>query len=396
MTSPHRPAGPYRSVQLVLAAIVAAGWAAIQGFLLVLLVMALVQLAEGHAGSLGGLATLSLAGWLLGHGVPLETGAGPLGLAPLVLTGFAAWRVANAGTQVTRAIRVRGTGSARGAAIVAVAVGCAYGLMGLLAAVALDSPGIGVSVGRAALNLAVFGVVASGVGALGTTGAFNSVVAGTPTAIRDGVRSGVVAALIVIGAGAGLAGLALAFAGGEAADTIAAYRTGVAGQAGITLLCLAYAPNAATWAAAYLVGPGFVVGQQTVVRVTEVSVNALPALPLFAGLPGGELGGAGLALLAVPAAAGMAAGVMMVRQKLREGERPDGGGWSGLIAAAVLAGPVAGLVLGLACVVSSGPLGGGRLSQVGPVAWQVGLVAAGVVAGGALLGTATTRLAVRR
>lgn len=381
---------PGRGAQLVVAATVAAAWAAVLGFVPVLLVMALVQLAEGRTGSLAGLARLGLAGWLLGHGVPLRTAAGPLGLAPLALSAFAAWRVARAGVQVTRAIRARRSGSARSALTVAVTVGLAYAGLGALAAVALDSPGVGVSAARAALNLGVFGLVASAAGALVATGAFEAMVGRTPAVIRDGVRAGMVAALIVLGAGAGLAGLALALAGGDAADTIAAYRTGFAGQAGITLLCLAYAPNAATWAAAYLVGPGFAVGLQTTVRTSEVSLGALPAVPLFAGLPSGSLGGAGVVLLAVPLAAGMVAGGLLAR---RRDAVLAAGGWSGLLGAAVLAGPAAGLVLGLAGAVSSGPLGGGRLSQVGPAAVQVGLVGAGVVAAGALLGAAATRLA---
>ena len=57
---------------------------------------------------------------------------------------------------------------------------------------------------------------------------------------------------------------------------------------------------------------------------------------------------------------------------------------------------MAGLLLGLACAVSSGPLGGGRLAQVGPAAGQVGLVGAGVVAVGTVLGAVATRLATRR
>jgi hypothetical protein len=382
-------ARPRRRAQLVIAAIVAATWAAVLGFVPVLLVMALVQLAEGRTGSLAGLARLGLAGWLLGHGVPLRTAAGPLGLAPLALSAFAAWRVARAGVQVTRAIRARRTGSARSALTVAVTIGLVYAGLGALAAAALNSPGVGVSAARAALNLGIFGLLAAAAGALVATGAFEAMVGRTPEVVRDGLRTGVVAALIVLGAGAALAGLALALAGGDAADTVAAYRTGVAGQAGITLLCLAYAPNAATWAAAYLIGPGFAVGLHTTVRTSEVSLGALPAVPLFAGLPHGSLGGAGAALLAVPLAAGMVAGGLLARRP----RWSAAGGWSGLLGAAVLAGPAAGLVLGLAGAVSAGPLGGGRLSQVGPVAVQVGLVATGVVAAGALLGAAATRLA---
>jgi hypothetical protein len=52
------------------------------------------------------------------------------------------------------------------------------------------------------------------------------------------------AALFVLAAGAAFTGLSVAIGGGQAADTISAYRTGVAGQAGITLLSLAYGANA--------------------------------------------------------------------------------------------------------------------------------------------------------
>jgi Family of unknown function (DUF6350) len=389
------PSRPRRRIgQLAVAAGVAAGWAAVQGFLAVLLVMVLVQLAAGQTGSLGALARLGAAGWLLGHGVPLRTGLGTLGLAPLAVSVFAAWRVARAGVHVIRAIRARRTGSARIAFTVAVAIALAYALIGAIAAAALDGPGVGVSATRAALNLGVFGLVAAGVGGLGATGALEAAFSRAPVAIGEGLRTGVVAALVVLGAGAGLAGLALAIAGGDAADTIAVYRTGVAGQAGITLLCLAYAPNAATWAAAYLLGPGFGVGLETTVRTTEVSVGALPAVPLFAGLPSGSLGDAGMALLAVPLVAGMAAGALLVRRSMRGGGTGRAG-WSELLVAAALAGPVAGLVLGLASAASSGPLGGGRLAEVGPAAVQVGMVAAGVVMVGALLGTVAARAVSR-
>ncbi|MEH1101357.1 hypothetical protein V6V16_19560, partial [Micromonospora sp. CPCC 205561] len=50
-----------------------------------------------------------------------------------------------------------------------------------------------------------------------------------------------------------------------------------------------------------------------------------------------------------------------------------------------------GLVLGAAAAASAGPVGGGRLAEVGPVAWQVAAVATAVVAAGALLGAAGTR-----
>ncbi|MFC5942315.1 hypothetical protein ACFPZ4_12630, partial [Micromonospora harpali] len=56
-----------------------------------------------------------------------------------------------------------------------------------------------------------------------------------------------------------------------------------------------------------------------------------------------------------------------------------------------LAGPVAVLLLGALAAVSDGPLGGGRLAEIGPVGWQVAGVATAVIAAGALLGAAATR-----
>jgi hypothetical protein len=49
------------------------------------------------------------------------------------------------------------------------------------------------------------------------------------------------------------------------------------------------------------------------------------------------------------------------------------------------------VTLGVLAQVSGGPLGDGRMAQVGPVAWQVALVATGVVAVSALVGAAAAR-----
>jgi hypothetical protein len=65
-----------------------------------------------------------------------------------------------------------------------------------------------------------------------------------------------------------------------------------------------------------------------------------------------------------------------------------------LVGAAALSGPVAGLLLGLASLASSGSLGDGRLSEIGPHALSVALVAALVVAVGASLAAASTKIFV--
>ncbi|MFC6019526.1 DUF6350 family protein [Plantactinospora solaniradicis] len=400
---PPRPAPKQRSAgrrtgraPLLVAAAVASCWAAVVSYLPVAVVLGVAQFAE-ESGSIVGAARLGLAGWLLGHGVPLHTEAGPLGLAPLALAMLAAWRLARAGVHVSRAVRAREHPTMGRAIGVAGTIGIGYGALGGLAALLLGAGGPTVSAPRAIGTLTAFGTLAALVGALRTTGALGVLARRTPMALRHGLRTGVVAAFLLLGAGAGAAGLAVATGGGEAGDMIGAYHTGVVGQAGITVVSLGYAPNAAVWAASYLLGPGFAVGTDTVVRTSEVSIGALPAVPLLAGLPQGPLGGVGGAVLAVPVLAGMGAGWLLARRMMRVAADRNlpAPGWGTLLCSAALGGPVAGAVLGGAAFMSGGPLGGGRLAEVGPAYLQVAAGATVVVLIGTLIGAAATRAVAR-
>jgi hypothetical protein len=335
---------------------------------------------SGDGATVRGVFRYGTAGWLLAHGVPV----GQFRLAPLAITALAAWRIVRAGVHTTRAVGGRRMSQV---VLAAAAVALVYGILGALAGFAVQVPPL-----RAGLTLAGFGLVAGGAGALGESGLAGRALAALPVPVRDGLRTGLVATLLVLGAGAATAGTSIAVAGGDASDMLAAYHTGFAGQAGLTALCLAYAPNLATWAASYLVGPGFAVGTGTIVSAARVHLGSLPAVPVLVGLPSSAVGGLAALLLGVPLAGGMAAGWLLARRRMRllaerEGPAPT---WGGLLGAAALAGPVAGLALGLLAWASGGPLGGGRLAVTGPIGWQVGLVATGVVAVGTLIATSAT------
>ena len=381
-----RPGAAGRRAPLPLAAAVAAGWAALVSFAPVAVLAAFLAAAETGS-AVGGPLRLAGAGWLLAHGVPVQTPDGPVGIAPLLLTGLAGWRVARAGVHTTRAIGARRSGSARQAGLVAVAVATGYGLIGALVAGFAGGPEWGPSVPRAGLTLAGFGLLAAGYGALRATGARAVWVRWLPAGLRDGIRVGLALACGVLAAGAALAGIAVAAGGGAAAEILGAYRTNVAGQAGLTLLCLAYAPNLAGWAAAYLLGPGFAVGTGSVVRSSEVTVGGLPPLPVFAGLPDAALPTLGAVLLVVPVGAGAVAGWLLARWTP---------GWRPALLNAVVSGVVAAGLLGLMAVVSSGPLGGGQLAGIGPDPVLVAGSAALTVTAGAVLGVIASRAAAGR
>jgi hypothetical protein len=388
----RRPPKRARRAPLPVAVAFATLWAALLSYLPVAAVIGLARTLEGQGG-VGGAAHAGLAGWLLGHGVPIGTSIGSLGLPPLLLTVLVVWRLDRAGLHVTRAIGARRSGRVGDALLVAFGIGLTYSLLGSVASLVVDGKGTDVTPARAALNFFLLGLLGALAGSLRGTDALSVLAGRVPRVLRDGLRTGVMAGLFILAAGAAATGLSVAVGGGQAAETISVYHTGVAGQAGITLLSLAYGANAAVWAAAYLLGPGFALGTGSEVGLTDVMVGKLPALPLLAGVPNGPMGAAGALLLAVPVVAGMAAGWLLVL-RLRRADGATGKAelpWSQVLGSSILAGPAAGLVLGVLARASGGSLGGGRLATIGPDPWQVALVAAIVVAVSVSIGAAAAR-----
>ncbi|MET7400082.1 DUF6350 family protein [Dactylosporangium sp. NPDC005572] len=390
---------PARRAPLVLAATVTTLWAALVSLVPTLVVVWLLQSSDSSGAPLGQTLRLGAAGWLLAHFVPLTTGSGAISLAPLGLTIVAAWRVYRAGVHTARAIGARGRPRAkRGrwspwpAARAAAAVAVAYGILGAIAAAVAGHRGAELPVVRAGLTLAAFALVTAGLGAFTEARGVARLAARLPGVIRDATRTGAVVALLVLGAGAAVSGMAVAVSFGDASQIIDDYHTGIAGQVGLVVVCGFFAPNVATWAASYVVGPGFQIGSETTISAAEVSVGPLPAVPLLAGLPSTPATGWAPLLLGLPLAAALLAGWLLARRSLRDDADR---GWWPLLGAAALTGPVAGVLLGLACVASGGSLGGGGLADVGPRAGAVAFVAMLMTSIGTLLATTATKLVLR-
>ena len=344
--------------------------------------------------------TPALAGWLLGHGVPLQhrrsaRSGSPRWCSPCSRSGGSTGPACTSpGRSVPATPR-----SPRRALLAAVAIGIAYALLGALAAVLVGDgrhrcvadPGAR-SRSRARHRSPRWSA------SLRSTAATRLLAPGFRGPLRDGVRTGLVAALFLLGAGAGAAGLSVAIGGGQAADMICgvphrgrragrhhpaqprvrAERRGLGGRPTCSGRASRWAPTPRSGSPRCRSAP-------------------LPTVPLLAGLPTRPGGRAGAA-----AARGAGAG----RDGRRLAAGPAGGrlaGRSGLRSAgprcwppAVLAGPVAGVLLGAAAAVSGGPLGAG---PAGP-GRAGGLAGRGrgrpvVIAVGALLGAAAIRALAR-
>ena len=370
----RRPAprpGRGRRAPLSVAAGVNALWAAAWSFVPILVTVAGVTLVGSPRPPVTTTLRYGMAAWLLGHGVPLRLDGQPITLVPLAVTALAIWRCVRAGRNTTRALGVRRARSVRPAVVVAASVAIPYGLLGAAAAALVRSRGLEVSILRAGLTAGGLALVAAFFGAWPHSGFARRLRARSPSAVRDGVRTAIVAVSFLLAAGAIAVGVQIAVAGATATSILRNMHQGFAGDLGIVLVCLAYAPNLAVWASAYLAGPGFTLGQ-------------VPELPVFAGLPDRAITGAGQILLVTPVIAGLVAGVLLTRRARADPDRPVSRG--ALVGATLLAAPVAAMGLAIIGFAGAGALGGSALANTGQVGWEFALIGGLGIAIGALAG----------
>ena len=156
----------------------------------------------------------------------------------------------------------------------------------------------------------------------------------------------------------------------DAARALGAIDGGILAAAGLTLVNVLTLPTLAVWGAALAAGPGFGLGHLGSLSAFGGEVGALPALPVLVTIPQSVPGWAPL-LLAGPVACGVIAG--------RVRWRADVPSWPGAlltglgVASVVTPFVVAGVLL------TSGSVGGGALSQVGPELGPVTAAAVGLV-----------------
>ncbi|MFC8801727.1 DUF6350 family protein [Promicromonospora sp. NPDC057138] len=321
--------------------------------------------------------------WLLGHGVPLTADAVTVSLAPLGIAALALFATyASAKRFATTSLRAWLAGAvtyAVGTTAVAAFAGSAPGWSLAVAALAgLVMGGLGMALG---ILVRPDGPTAAEIGeradvlARRVTG-----VDLVPPTLRLGLRAGTVAVALLLG-GAALLVAAWALAGrATSSDIITALEPGWTGGIVFAVAQLALLPNLVLWAASWLAGPGFAVGEGTSFTPFGTISGPLPAIPLLGALPGQDWANPVSAWAPVlVVACGVAAGLFAWRRLEPSLVRWPDVGW-------VLAGIVLtpGVLMLLGQWFAAGAGGPGRLSDVGanPLA-TAGLVAAEVGGGAA-------------
>jgi hypothetical protein len=358
--APPRP--QERRQSRVLSGVGAAALAAAIGLLIVEAVALVVWMAEPRTSApLSDALRTGAAFWLLGHGGRLHLPAGTAGLMPLGLTLIFAGLSARAGAAVAR-VRLSGP-RRRTIVLAAAAVAVPYALIAAVLAGIASSADLEASAETAAIGAFVLSFLGAAVGAA------RELPMAVPKPNRwRALATGIgVAGGVLIAGSAVLAAVALAIHVPDAAELAKPARAGAVGGVGMLVLQAALAPNVVTWSAAYLLGPGFAVGTGTLVSPGSTHLGDVPGLPMLAALPSGAAPWPVYALFAVPVAAGLLGGFVMIRRLPRTPK---------LATAAVLGagvGAAVALLLAAAALLSGGPVTGGRLETVGPSALPVGL-----------------------
>jgi len=315
--------------------------------------------------------------WLLAHGASLSFGDTTITAVPLGLTLLCGYLLHRVGRWVGGSSEV---GDLRTALVgIGVQAGV-YAVCALLVAVAAGGQraefGLAGALAGGLLVSLLFGGSGLLVGVRGAGVRLPSL----PSRGRCVLVGAAATCLALVGGGFLLVGGALLADFGTAATVLSRLHADGAGGLIYTLVGLAFVPNAALLALAYVHGPGFMVGAGTLVSPTAVVIGPLPAFPLLAALPDtGPTPAWTTALLGLPVLVALGAVAITVgRAALPRYEIAAATGLaSGLLAAVALT---------VLVTLAGGSVGPGRMAVVGAAPWDLLLAAAAALGGGGLLG----------
>ncbi len=375
-----RPGGP-PSRPLIITGALAAVASAASGLAALTTLVLIGWIAAPHAAfgsSLPGVFGTAAQLWLVAHHVGFSLhgagggGGGRIGMFPLglvVLPGALLYRAGRWVVRTGEVARLRHVGYA------AVALAAPYalvaGAIAMIGRTRLATP----SLLQAVVAAFLLAFVAGGIGGARALAPWRRLLGLLPERPRSLVTGTLGTLAVLTAAGAALAAGSLAVHIGSFRSITGALAPGLVGGVLLLLLELAFVPNAIVWAMAFLLGPGFAFGYGTVVAPTGSALGGLPMFPLLAALPSGAGPGqpatvpawVSLGVLATPYLAGVFGGLLIAR--VGPTPRVEAAPLWGLAC-----GAATGLVTGVLAAFAGGPLGGGRLTSIGPSGWQVWLV----------------------
>jgi hypothetical protein len=249
-------------------------------------IVALLSITAGAPWSLAGTLANAAAFWLAAHQVPLMIAASggvsaPLGLLPLLPTIGLALLVARSARAAGERLDLA-TRAGFGVLVGAFSVG--HGAVGALLAAMDPAPQLAVDVLPAFFGCAAIAGLAAVIGAARVQDLARLTTSLLPAWVLHGVRAGALGLCALLAAGAVVTLGGLVASVGAAHEVLDGWESFTGGQLGVTVLSVAYLPNALVAGLSWIAGPGFAVGG-VAVSPFGTTAGSLPAVPLLAALP---------------------------------------------------------------------------------------------------------------
>jgi hypothetical protein len=298
-------------------------------------------------------AAITATAWLATQGLPVTIAGVSVSLLPWGLAIIPVGLLFLAGRWTTRMSRIDSVSRLIAAWIPAVIV-----YIVLAGAVALWTDDPATSLTRVAITTGLIAGLAVAAGVTSGSGATATLRASVPISVRRvGAAAGVCVG-VVIAAGALAVGVSVIANADQTHRLLMSLAPDATGFAALMLLTIGYLPVMIGWAVSYLLGVGFTVSEGVVISPFAPSLDvALPVFPLLGALPESTP----MAAAALPVI-GLIAGIMGGSVLKRRGA----GGWSLLGEwAAMIA--LATVILAGVLMASSGSLGSGLLTGMGPL-----------------------------
>lgn len=319
--------------------------------------------------------------WLVGNGSHLVFAGVPIGIVPLALTALMLVATFRAGRWAGRVSAPPSPGAGEHPwALAATMLAGVYALVAVITCVLSSLDSAAPSLGRAIVVPAVLAFVGGGLGLAVGGDRLEGWLGRLPGWLRHTGYGAVTGALGVVVAAAVVLAVSLLLHLNEAATVISGLHLGVGDALTYAVVIALVAPNCVLLTASYLVGPGFAFGTGTVVSPTGVSLGVVPAFPVLAAVPGeGPAPTWMLAFMALPVLSGAVGAAVAQR-------RSDSTSFDLASLRGALAGFAAGVLVAVAVALAGGPLGTGRMADIGAPFFEVLVIAGGGMGVGGMFG----------
>jgi hypothetical protein len=301
--------------------------------------------------------------WLVGHGAQLTLSGAPLGIVPLTVAGLISVVVYRSGRWA--ADTSQPVDDDRTVAMAATIFTGIYVVIAVVTCILVTQDAASPSLGRAIIGSLLVSGVAGTLGMAAGAGRLRVWVDLVPGWIRSVAYGATTTFLLLVAASSVLVVAALLTGLNEAATLMSELHLGPGDYLMYAVATACIAPNAVLFGSAYLLGPGFAVGTGTVVSPTVVALGPVPAFPLFSALPGsGSTPEWAAGLLAVPVIAGATGAALAQRSyKVTAYDSAALRGFGSGFGAALLT--------TLAIALAGGPMGTGRMADIGAATGEI-------------------------